>query len=264
VKLDKEVMPNNRVKVTLIAESDDVDKVFAKAYEQLRSEGRVPGFRPGKAPRAILKRHYSDDIIRELAWTAFLEDIYAPALQDSDLDPIFPPEAPLLEEVDDFAEGQPVEVETVLTVHPEPDLPDYKALKLIKARTEVTDEEIDEQLEQLRESYADEIEVERESVAEGDLVRVGMKIVGPNGELVEETESEFIANRDSEQPVARKLSGHIIGQVVTDETTIAEDFDDEKLAGQTLSIEATINGLKERKLPSRRPDCHQQTPRRRA
>ncbi len=249
MKLDKEVMPGSRVKVTLTAEGADVDKVFAKAYEQLRSDGKVPGFRPGKAPRAILKRHYSDDIIRELAWSAFLEDIYAPALEDSDLNPIFLPQVPSLEEVDDFAEGRPLEVETVLTVHPEPDLPDYKALKLIKARPEVTDEEIDEQLEQLRESYADEIEVDRESVAEGDLVRVAMSIVGPDGETVQETESEFIADRDSDQPVARKLSGHMIGQVVTDETPIAEDFDDEELAGQTVTIKATIESLKERKLP---------------
>jgi len=189
----------------------------------------VPGFRPGKAPNAILKRHYNNELIQELAWSAFLEDIYAPALQDSDLNPI--------------------EVETVLTVHPEPDLPDYKALKLIKARTEVTDEEIDEQLEQLRESYADEIEVDRDSVAEGDLVQVAMSIIGPDGEIVEESESQFIADRDSDQPVARKLSGHMIGQVVTDETPIAEDFDDEKLAGQMVTIEATISSLKERKLP---------------
>ncbi len=189
----------------------------------------MPGFRPGKAPNAILKRHYNNELIQELAWSAFLEDIYAPALQDSDLNPI--------------------EVETVLTVHPEPDLPDYKALKLIKARTEVTDEEIDEQLEQLRESYADEIEVDRDSVAEGDLVQVAMSIIGPDGEIVEESESQFIADRDSDQPVARKLSGHMIGQVVTDETPIAEDFDDEKLAGQMVTIEATISSLKERKLP---------------
>jgi len=249
VKLDKEVMPGSRVKVTLTAEGEDVDKVFAKAYEQLRNEGRVPGFRPGKAPRAILKRHYSNELIQELAWTAFLEDIYAPALEDSDLQPIFPPKVPSLDELDDFTEGHPVEVETVMTVHPEPDLPDYKALKLIKASTEVTDEEIDEQLEQLRESYADEIEVDRESVAEGDLVRVAMKIVRPDGEIIEETESQFIADRDSEQPVARKLSGHIIGQVVTDETPIAEDFDNDELAGQTVTIEATIKSLKERRLP---------------
>jgi len=145
VKLDKEVMPGSRVKVTLTAEPEDIDKVFAKAYDQLRNEGRVPGFRPGKAPNAILKRHYNNELIQELAWSAFLEDIYAPALQDSDLNPIFPPQVPSLDEVNDFTEGQPIEVETVLTVHPEPDLPDYKALKLIKARTEVTDEEIDEQ-----------------------------------------------------------------------------------------------------------------------
>ncbi len=249
VKLDKEVMPGSRVKVTLTAESKDVDKVFAKAYEQLRNKGRVPGFRPGKAPNAILKRHYSEELIRELAWSAFLDDIYAPALEDSDLKPIFPPQIPSLDEVENFAEGQPVEIETVLTVHPKPNLPDYTALKLIKARAEVTDEEIDEQLEQLRESYADEIEVERESVAEGDLVRVAMKIRGPDGEIIEETESEFIANRDSDQPVARKLSGHMIGQVVTDETQIAESFDNDELAGQTVTIEATIKGLKERRLP---------------
>jgi len=249
VKLDKEVMPGSRIKITLTAEGEDVDRVFAKAYEQLRNEGRVPGFRPGKAPNAILKRHYSDELIQELAWSAFLEDIYAPALEDSDLDLIFPPQVPSLDEVENFAEGQEVSVETVLTVHPEPKLPDYKSLKLIKANTEVTNEEIDEQLEQLRETYADEIEVDRESVAEGDLVRVAMKIIRPDGEIIEETESELIADRDSAQPVARKLSGHMIGQTVTDETPIAEDFDDEDLAGQTVTIEATIKSLKARKLP---------------
>jgi len=249
VKLDKEVMPGSRVKVTLTAESEDVDRAFAKAYEQLRNAGNVPGFRPGKAPNAILKRHYSQELIRELAWNVFLDDIYAPALEDSDLNPIFPPQVPSLDEVENFAEGQEVAVETVLTVHPEPRLPDYKSLKLIKAGTDVSDEEIDEQLEQLRESYADEIEVERESVAEGDLVQVAMKIIGPDGNIIEQSDSEFIADRDSDQPVARKLSGHMIGQTITDETTIAEDFDDEQLAGQTVTIEATIKSLKERRLP---------------
>ncbi len=249
MKLDTEALPGSKVKVVFTAEVDDMTKVFDKTYDRIRQQGRIPGFRPGKAPNTIIKRHYSEELIRELAWSAFLEDMYLPALQDSDLRLVFHPEIPQLEDAADFAEGQPLQIETVVTVHPQPNLPAYKSLRLIKARPEVTDEEVEEQLQQLRESYADELEVDRDAVAEGDVARVSMKVLGPDAEVIEESASEFIAKRESEQPVARKLTGHVIGQVVTDETTISEDFNDERLAGQKVTIEATIESLKERKLP---------------
>ena len=249
MKLDTEALPGSKVKVVFTAEADDMTKVFDKTYDRIRQEGRMPGFRPGKAPNTIIKRHYSEELIREMAWSAFLEDIYLPGLQNSDLRLVFHPEIPQLDDTADFAEGQPLQIETIVTVHPQPELPAYKSLPLIKARPEVTDEEVEEQLEQLRESYADELEVDRDAVAESDLVRVSMKVLAPDGEVIEETTSEFIAARESDQPVARQLTGHVIGQVVTDETTISEDFDDERLAGQKVTIEATIESLKERKLP---------------
>lgn len=249
MKLDTECMPDSKVKVVLTAESEDTNKAFEKTYNHLRQQGQIPGFRPGKAPVALIKRHYGEELIQKLAWGTFVEDIYAPALEESDLQMIFHPELPRLEDVEDFAEGQPVQVETVVTVHPKPELPDYKALRLIKAKPEVSDEDVEEQLQELREVYADEVEVERDTVAEGDLVQVAMKIVAPDGEVLEESQSEFVADRESDQPVVGKLTGYIVGQVVTDETPISEDFDDPELAGQNVKIEATIKSIKERKLP---------------
>ena len=59
MKLDTETLPGSRAKVLLTAEPEDVDKAFGKAYDRLRAEGRVTGFRPGKAPDVILRRHYN-------------------------------------------------------------------------------------------------------------------------------------------------------------------------------------------------------------
>ncbi len=250
VKLDTEVLPGSKVKVVLTAEAPDVDKVFAKTYDQIRQQGRIPGFRPGKAPTTIIKRHFGAQLIQEMAWSAFLEDLYLPALEESDLRLAFPPEIPELANVESFAEGETVQIETVVTVHPQPKLPDYKSLHLLKARPEVSDEEIEGQLEQLRGAYADEVDVDRDAVAEGDLVSVAMKVLSPDGEVLEESAAEFIANREDDQPVARKLAGHIIGQTVTDEMTISDEFENPELAGQQVSIEATIESIKERQLPA--------------
>ncbi len=249
MKIDTEALADSKVKVVLTAEPEDVDNVFAKTYSRISQQGRIPGFRPGKAPATLIKRHYGEDLIREMAWSTFLEDVFLPALDESDLQMIFHPEIPKLEDAEDFAEGQAVQIETTVTVHPETKLPDYRSLRLLKSLPEATDEEIDQQLEELRESYAEELEVDRDTVAEGDSVHVAMKVLSPDGEVLEESESQFIADRNSDQPVARKLSGHVIGQVVTDETSISENFEDKRLAGQKVQIEATIASLKERTLP---------------
>lgn len=250
MRVDKTELPNSKVELQITAEPEDVDKVFAKAYQRLSQQGQVPGFRPGKAPATLIKRQYGEDVIRQMAWGAFVEDVYLPAIEDTELRLLLQPELPQLEEVADFAEGQTVQLKTVVTVHPRPRMPDYKSLKLLEPSTEVSDEGIDRQLEELREAYAEEVEVEREAVAEGDVVRCQVEVRrADNEEVVEEATSEFVANRDSDQPVARRLAGHILGQSVTDETTVAADHEDSDLAGQKLIIKATIKEIKERQLP---------------
>ncbi len=250
VKVETNELPGSKVEVQVTADPEDMRNIFAKTYQRLAQQGQVPGFRPGKAPAAVIKRQYPQDVIRRLAWGLFVEDIYVPALENSRLRPLAGPQFPDLDEVENFAEGETVEVKTVLTVHPRPKLPDYKSLKLLRPDTEVSDEDVQQQLEQLREAYAEEIEVDRDSVAEGDVVQAEVQVCrADTEEVIEETTARFIADRDSDQPVARKLSGHMVGQTVTDETTIAEGHADEELAGQTVIVKATIKEIKQRQLP---------------
>lgn len=250
MKIETTELPGSKVELQITAEPADLDQVFNKAYQRLAQQGRVRGFRPGKAPAAVIKRHYPEDVVRQMAWGLFVEDVYLPTIEESGLRPLMQPELPDLDELEDFAEGQTVELKTVLTVHPRPKLPDYKSLKLLKPSIEVPDEEVDQQLQQLQEAYAEEVEVDRDAVAEGDVVRADVQVCrADNDEVIEEATSQFIADREADQPIARKLSGHILGQTVSDETTVSADHDDADLAGQKVIIKATINDIKERRLP---------------
>ncbi len=250
MKVDTTELPGSKVELQITAEPEDIDRAFAQAYERLSRQGQVPGFRPGKAPAALVKRRYDEDTIRQLAWGVFVQDVYLPVIEDSDLRLLVQPDLPDLEEVEDFAEGQTMELKMVLTVHPRPRMPDYKSLKLLKPSTEVSDEEVDDQLEELRQAYAEEIQVDRDAVAEGDVVRAEVQVCRADSEeIIEEATSQFIADREGDQPIARKLAGHILGQTVTDETTVAADHEDDDLAGQKVIVKATIKDIKERQLP---------------
>lgn len=250
MKAETTHLPGSKVELQITAEPEDINSVFQKAYQRLSQQSTVPGFRRGKAPAGLMKRHYGEDLIRQMAWRVFVEELYLPALEDNDLRPLFQPELPDLEEVEDFAEGQTMELKTVLTVHPRPRVPDYKSLKLLRPSTDVSDEEIDQQLQELREAYGERVDVDRTAVAEGDVVRAEVQICrADNEELIQETTSEFVADRDGDEPVARKLAGHMLAQTVTDETTVSGDHPNADLAGQRVIIKATIREIKERRLP---------------
>lgn len=154
-----------------------------------------------------------------------------------------------------LVEGQPFEFHTSFMAYPRPKLPEYKGLRLRRPVAEVTEQEIEAQLERLRELNAREVEVDRSAVGEGDLVVVDIAIdlgEGSGGESEEPQAQEqelIVGQREYNPPIDRALIGHIVGQTVELPVEYAEDHLDRELAGKEGTIRATIKSLKGRELP---------------
>ncbi|MFO8081147.1 MAG: trigger factor [Armatimonadota bacterium] len=164
------------------------------------------------------------------------------------------PEEALEETMEDvpLREGEPFDFYVSFTAYPRPDLPDLSDLKLKRPVSEVPEEEIDERLEQLRQINAEEVETDRDQIAEGDEVVVDIKIVLED-EDADETEARqeeiIVGERDYIGDIDEALIGHEPGDIVEVEYTFEEDHPDETLAGNTATIIAEVDSFSARELP---------------
>lgn len=151
-----------------------------------------------------------------------------------------------------LVEGQPFEFHSMFTVFPRPKLPDLSELRLRRPVAEVTDEQIDERLEQIRELRATEVELDRKQVAEGDLVTADILVTleGEEAGDAEPQEQEFvIGQRRYDPPIDRAMIDHEVGETVEVPVAYPDDHPDEALAGKKGVLRATITSVRGRELP---------------
>lgn len=300
MEVDVRELGGSRVTVHVRLDASEVQSAFDRTYQRLSDRGGIRGFRPGKVPRAILKRYYDADGIRALTYESLIEDRLEEIFEANKLRPLSrisieqgaPPEeegklaaaladaradtdetlgdietATAVDEEHEcgpecdhdhdepellLEEGKPFEFYTTFTAYPRPKLPDLTQLKLRRPVTEVTDEQIDEQIERLRQINAEEVEVDRDTIEEGDLVVADVKVVledeDPAG--IEATSQEIVVGeRDYLGEIDRKLVGHKPGDIVEAEFVYDEDHPDENLRGKSARIIAEIDSFSGRKLP---------------
>ena len=151
-----------------------------------------------------------------------------------------------------LVEGEPFDFYVTFTAYPRPQLPDLSDLKLKRPVSEVSDEDINRRLEQLRQINAEEIETDREQIADGDEVVVDLKIV-LEGEDPDETdprqEEIIVGSRDYIGDIDDALIGHEPGDIVEVEYTFDDDHPDASLAGNTARVIAEIDSFAARELP---------------
>src|SRR5712692_2815190 len=157
MKTQVDEVGKNKVKMTVEVPSADVDKLLTKTYRRLAQQVKVPGFRPGKAPKAIIDQRLGKDFVRSEALKEGLPNLYAEAVEASDLDVVAPPEI----DVKTFEDGTDLTFEAVVETRPTPDLGDYHGLKVTKPPADVTDADVDDQIERLRIRFATLEVVER-------------------------------------------------------------------------------------------------------
>jgi trigger factor len=157
VKTTVSPLEGNKVRLSVEVDEDEFDKAISDAYRKIAREVRIPGFRPGKAPRKVLERRLGSQVGREQALSDALPEYYAQALVEHDVDAIDSPDI-------DITSGQedgPVFFDAVVEVRPEVQVPGYGGLRAEITRPTVSDEEVDAQVDRMRQVQSTFADVDR-------------------------------------------------------------------------------------------------------
>ncbi|NPV48306.1 MAG: trigger factor [Armatimonadetes bacterium] len=243
--------PGSQMDLTFKLEAQDVKNTFSKVYSDLAGRGQIPGFRPGKAPAAVIKRRFKPEVLTDMFWMQTVEDYVEKELEKTELQILGEPEFPDFKEIE-VNEDAGLEFTIKVMVRPEPELPDYSGLRLPRLSTEVTDEQVAEVIEEMRRTAGRIQPVEdRTTVEPGDIVRAQV-VVDLEGatEPAQPTEEEVEIGSGRYQPaIDEAMVGKSVGDTVELPADYPEDHEDADLAGKSGTVRATIERISVRVLP---------------
>ncbi|MGH9737667.1 MAG: trigger factor [Candidatus Acidiferrales bacterium] len=226
--------------------AENVQKATEKVARDIARVARVPGFRPGKAPVALVRRRFADDIQGEVL-QSLVPEYLEKALDEKKMVPVTRPEVDKVE----FKDGEPLKFRAVFEVLPEFELGDYKNLTVQVDEIEVGDAQVDKAIEEMRERAAVYVPVEGRPAQNGDSVSIklmGMPVEG--GEPVQA--DNILVHLGSEETLAsftENLTGVNVGETKKFRTEYPADYPDPKLAGKAYDYTVEVQGIKEKKLP---------------
>ena len=244
-------LEDNRVRLDVEVPPEAVREGVEAKVRELGRQVRVPGFRPGKAPRRVIENHLGRDYIYYEALQERLPTWYSEAVIEADLRPIDRPEINFDQPLD---EEEGFEFSATVAVRPEAELREYKGLEVPKEGVEVPDELVDEQLEQMQGQFATLAAVEDRAVQEGDFVIIdfrGERMT--TGEPLEGGEAEDymleVGRGDLLPDFEQNLVGTKAGEHKQFGVTFPMDYAEESLRGQTVLFHVSVKEIKERELP---------------
>lgn len=241
-------LPDSRARVEVEVDASDVDKKIERAARGLAGEIRIPGFRKGKVPPAVVVQRIGREAVLEQAMRESLPEWYERALLDSGISPVGDPK---LEVTAMPGEGEPLGFSIEVGVRPVAKLGDYTGLEVGRAVAEVPAEAIDAELDRLREGSARLDTVERPA-GEGDFLLVDFRgEIG--GEPFEGGEAhDYLLELGGGQLVPgfeEGLSGATAGEERDVEVSFPPDYRPERLAGQDATFHVTVKEVREKILP---------------
>ena len=244
-----EKLEKNMAKLTIEVAPEELEKAIEGAYQKNKSKISVPGFRKGKVPRQMIERMYGKEVFYEDAVNALIPEAYEKAVDECEEEIVSSPKI----EVEQVEAGKPFIFTAEVALKPEVKLGKYKGVKVEKADTEVTDEEVDKDIDKERESNARNIDVTDRAVKDGDIVTLdfegfvdGTAFEGGKGENYPLTigSGTFIPGFEEQ------LVGAEIGKETEVNVTFPEDYQAEDLKGKAAVFKCTVKEIKEKELPT--------------
>jgi trigger factor len=245
MKTTTERLDPTKVKLTVEVEPKRVSKAFDDAARDIAQQVQIPGFRKGKVPRRLLEQKVGKEAIRAQALEGAVSTFYAEAIQAEELFVVAPPEIDLQH----FDEDEGCAFEATVEVRPEIELPDYEGIDVQFPEWDVTDEEVEERLEELRERFSELDEVDRPAKT-GDYVTLDLE-VSRDGEVIEDATAEDALYEVGSGGVTPKLDEELIG-VAAEETLVYEDELPEGYpvhGGETVEFTVKVHDVRQRSLP---------------
>ncbi|MBM7688553.1 trigger factor [Enterococcus ureilyticus] len=226
-----------------------IEKGLKQAFDKVKKNLNVPGFRKGKVSRQVFNRMYGEEALYEDALNAVLPEVYEAAVKEAGIDPVSQPKI----DVESMNKGEDWVVTAEVTVKPEVKLGEYKNLTVEKQDREVTDEDVDARIQNELEAQAELVIKEDEAAVDGDTVVIdfegfkdGEAFEGGKGEnySLELGSNSFIPGFE-EQLVGKKA-----GEEVEVKVTFPEDYQAEDLAGKEAVFQVKVHEVKAKELPT--------------
>jgi trigger factor len=248
MKTHLEELEDNRVRLTVEVPADDVDHAFDHALSDLSMSVRLPGFRKGKAPKALVMQRVGRDAVIEEALEHHLSGWYRRAVAVAGIDPV---DRPTIDWNDQPVEGAAFSFQAEVAVKPRPEVKGYKGLTGVRAPVDVPREAIDGELERLRMSVAELNPVTRPA-QDGDFVVIDFA-GSLDGELFEGGSEEDYGIELGGGRLIADLEKGLLGMSPGDEkdvrVTFPPDYPAEHLAGRAANFHVVMKDVKERALP---------------
>ena len=241
--------PDCTRELVLDVPAEDVSKAFRRVTREFQKYAKIPGFRPGKVPEAVIRRRHANEIRKEVI-DSLLPEHFNQAVRELGVAPVGQPQVTELT-VD---EGSPLHVKAVFEFIPAFSIEGYKDVTVPKPPVDITEDEVTQELEQLRESRATIEPVEEDrAMVEGDWAQITYK-----GTVDGEPEAEPIAGEDTLVEIGGKdtveafsaaLRGARAGQTINVSAAYPADYPEKRLAGKTVDYTIDVKGIKKRNLP---------------
>ena len=239
----------NEATLKITAPAAEVPAGYKKEEKKIADQANIPGFRKGKAPRAIIEMHYGKEAVKQEAFEIVANKAYSEALNQEKLIPVSDPKV----EESTFEEGKDMELTIKVTLKPEPELGEYKGLHVEKKEVEVTDEQVDAQIKDMMGRDAKMVVAEEGAVIEkGDFAIIdfagtvdGEPFSGGEGKgyPLEVGSNSFIPGFEDQ------LVGLSKGDSTDVEVTFPEDYFVKDLAGKEAIFKVNIQDVKRKELP---------------
>ncbi|WP_203268927.1 trigger factor [Streptococcus uberis] len=239
----------NRGVITFTIGQDKIKPALDQAFNKIKKDLNVPGFRKGHLPRPIFNQKFGEEVLYEDALNIVLPAAYEAAVAELDLAVVAQPKI----DVVSMENGKDWEISAEVVTKPEVKLGEYKDLAVeVEASKEVTDEEVDAKIERERQNLA-ELVVKEDAAVEGDTVVIdfvgsvdGVEFDGGKGEnfSLELGSGQFIPGFEDQ------LVGTKAGETKNVEVTFPEDYQAEDLAGKAATFVTTIHEVKSKEVPA--------------
>ena len=248
MSLQVEKLEKNMAKLTIEVSAEELDKALEAAFQKNKGKISVPGFRKGKVPRQMIEKMYGPEIFYEDAANALIGPAYEKAVEECEEEIVSSPSV----EVTQIEKGKPFIFTAEVALKPEVKLGKYKGVTVEKLDVEVTEEQINEEINREREENARTIAVEDRAVENGDMTVIdfegfvdGVAFEGGKGENYPLTigSGAFIPGFE-EQLIGAKLDEETEVNV-----TFPEDYHAENLAGKAAVFKCTVKEIKVKELP---------------
>ena len=243
-----ETLEKSMAKLTIEVSAEEFEAALDKAYKKNKSKISLPGFRKGKAPRAMIEKMYGAGVFFEDAANDLIPGAYESAAKESELEIVAQPSI----DVTQIEKGKPFIFTATVAVKPEVTLGDYKGIEVEKKAAEVTDEELQAEIDKVRESNSRMITIDDRAVEDGDITTIdfegfvdGEPFEGGKGEDYPLTigSHSFIDNFEEQ------LIGKKIGEETEVNVTFPEKYQAEELQGKPAVFKVTVKEIKVKELP---------------